>query len=226
MPSAGRSRRRRTRAEPAPSLPWQALYLRPLPQGQGSLRCGEGVVAIEIDYPTRHLGPRRSQSLDSPPRPGGEAAPPRRRAARLARLPRAAQPRAPRRGRCAGLRRHARHARGTSGDRAASTRSTAPGSARGSPRRRGTRARLLQALARAPLRPPRAPHRPLARRVARAGAAPALVGGARAREPLVGLELLAPLSAAAQTRRATRSKRTSTRCAASASIPRRTRSRW
>ena len=59
---------------------------------------------------------------------------------------------------------------------------------------------------------------PLARRLARAAAAPALVGRPGARRAGSGRpELLAPLRAAARPRRATRWRRTSTRCAASGS---------
>ena len=117
----------------------------------------------------------------------------------------------------AGLRRHRADARRPSGARAAARRRAELEEGRISCQARVGETALRRA-ARAPLRPARAPHRAAARRLARARAGRALqrrAGGARARRVL-GAKLHAPLSAARATAAATRSRRTSTRCAASA----------
>jgi len=204
--------RRRRRGRPAaPSLPWQSLLARAAAgRGRGSLRRAEGRVhrwksiilpeppetAIQPRHPHPSLVPGPRQSHDRAARAGGEAAPPWRCAC----CP-------PRCSTCSSSARRtaeidalvysdtARHARGASRHRRDPRRGPrveAPG-----PRDAGaSRAGSPEDPARAPLPAPRPPYRSLARRVARAGAAPALVGRARAREPLLGLELHAPLQAA------------------------------
>src|SRR5581483_6795175 len=150
-------------------------------------------------YLARHA--LRTRGRDRPRRATAgarhQAAPPRRRAARLARVLGAEEPRAPDGDRRAGLRRHARHAVLAPGDRR-DPRDRPRVEALGRARAGARGARALLAAARAPLRPRRAPLRASARRLARARARRPLDGGARLRRQaaLLEEELHAPLRAA------------------------------